>query len=270
MIGASVLFEPRRTRLARWGSAAALVVAGHVCAAALAAMNWQDVETEDDSSGTIALELAPMPASPRIETFDAAIGPRVDEAKLTPQPAKEIKEEVEKELPRVEPSPAPEPEVALPMPRPVDEKKPEDQEAQEKVVTQEDATQAEASPLTTAPPPIDAKEAQVAAAPVPGLSTAAVRVQASWLKQLTTHFNRYKRYPAQAQNREIRGEVSVQFTMDRSGKVLASHIVRSSGSALLDEEALALLQRASPLPQPPEQLPGEIFEHVLPIQFRIK
>jgi protein TonB len=51
---------------------------------------------------------------------------------------------------------------------------------------------------------------------------------------------------------------------------VASRVLRHSGSTLLDEEAMAVLQRASPLPGPPAEMTGELFPLTLPIQFRIK
>jgi protein TonB len=62
----------------------------------------------------------------------------------------------------------------------------------------------------------------------------------------------------------------VSFTIDRTGRVTASRVVGSSGSPALDDEALAVLQRASPLPAPPAQVPGESFNWTMPIQFRIR
>jgi protein TonB len=47
-------------------------------------------------------------------------------------------------------------------------------------------------------------------------------------------------------------------------------VLRHSGSSFLDEEAIAVLQRASPLPRPPAEITGEFFPLTLPIQFRIK
>jgi protein TonB len=47
-------------------------------------------------------------------------------------------------------------------------------------------------------------------------------------------------------------------------------VLQHSGSTVLDEEAIAVLQRASPLPSPPAEMAGELFPLSLPIQFRIK
>jgi hypothetical protein len=37
---------------------------------------------------------------------------------------------------------------------------------------------------------------------------------------------------------------------------------------LLDDEAMAMLRRAGPLPTPPAEAQGPSFEFVLPIQFK--
>ena len=45
------------------------------------------------------------------------------------------------------------------------------------------------------------------------------------------------------------GTAELRFTVDRSGHVLSARIERGSGHPLLDEETLALIQRAQPLPR---------------------
>jgi protein TonB len=47
-------------------------------------------------------------------------------------------------------------------------------------------------------------------------------------------------------------------------------VVKSSGSEVLDEEALALLKRASPLPAPPAAVADEMLDNFLPIYFGMK
>ena len=68
----------------------------------------------------------------------------------------------------------------------------------------------------------------------------------------------------------MQGVVHVRFSMDRSGQLTASQVARSSGFALLDEEALESLKRASPLPRPPVAVHGETLNLNVPIRFRIK
>ena len=47
-------------------------------------------------------------------------------------------------------------------------------------------------------------------------------------------------------------------------------LLASSGHAALDEETLALLERASPLPPPPPELGSATFEIAVPVQYRLR
>jgi protein TonB len=264
------LLESRRSRISRWASAAVIVVAAHVGGAALAFIHWQEDDTADDVAGAISVELAPLPAATPVDSPDVAHGPLMEEAVQTPQASKQTVQEVLKETPVVEESPAPEPEVVLPKPRPVEEKKSDEHETKDAVPEQQTPDQASAAPLTTAPPRVEAQPSPAAANPVPSAATNVARVRARWERALINHLNHYKRYPDAARNRGSQGVVVVAFTIDRSGQVIASQVARSSGSPPLDEEGLAVLKRASPLPAPPEQMAGAALELTLPIQFRIK
>ena len=270
MMFATDLLEARRIRLLRWTGAALFVVAAHVGCTALALMHWQNDDVEDAAASAVVVEMAPAPALTPVDSPDVAHGPLTEEATPTPQAAKETKEEVEKEMPAVEPSPAPDPEVVLPTPQPVTDKKPDEEKPPEEAPKQQSADQVVAAPLTMAPPRVEAKEEPVPAPPSPGASASAARAQAAWEKALVSHLNRFKRYPDAARARSSQGDVVVQFTIDRMGGIVASRLVRGSGSSALDEEALAVLQRASPLPAPPGHLTGAKLDLTLPIQFRIR
>ncbi|MFH0299982.1 energy transducer TonB [Bradyrhizobium sp. 31Argb] len=65
------------------------------------------------------------------------------------------------------------------------------------------------------------------------------------------HLERRKRYPPSTQSRGERGVAYVRFTIDDRGNVLSASLARSSGFAELDQEVLALVRRASPVPAPP-------------------
>jgi TonB family protein len=88
---------------------------------------------------------------------------------------------------------------------------------------------------------------------------------AKWHKALLARLARYNKYPAQANSAE--GAVSLAFTVDRKGNVVTSRIEKTSGSAVLDAEALALLARAAPLPAPPSEVADADLTFVLPIRF---
>jgi len=268
MMFATDLLESQRVRLKRWVGAALFVIFAHVGCTAVALWHWPDDDADDAAASPVVVEMAPaIPATP-IDSDDAVHGPVTQEAKPTPQVAKDTKEEVEKEMPIAPPSPAPDPEVVLQRPHPVTDKKPDEEKPKEEK-QKRSAEEAAAEQLRMAPPRVEAKEQPVAVAPNLG-SAAAARANAAWRKSLVSHLNRLKRYPDAARARRNQGDVAVEFTLDRAGGVVASRVVRSSGSQVLDDEALALLQRASPLPAPPGLVNGATFELTLPIQFRIK
>jgi protein TonB len=269
MTNVSQLLESRRSRIGRWTGAAVIVCGLHAGGVALALMQWPEEETADDAAGAITMELAPLPAAVPVDSPDVAHGPLMEEAMQTPETTKKVVEDVQTDIPPVEPSPAPEPEVALPKPQPVEKEEPKpEEEPQEAVPEQQTPVQASAAPLTTAPPRVDV-EAPPTSAASPGQGASIARAQATWQKTLVRHLERFKRYPEAARSRRAQGEVIVAFTLDRSGQIVTSRVTHSSGSRALDEEALAVLQRASPLPAPPGELPGP-FDLSLPIQFRIR
>jgi protein TonB len=57
------------------------------------------------------------------------------------------------------------------------------------------------------------------------------------------------------------------FSLDRQGRLTASRIVHSSGSATLDQETLDLVRRAQPFPPPPAGMPGDQVDLTVPIRF---
>jgi periplasmic protein TonB len=90
---------------------------------------------------------------------------------------------------------------------------------------------------------------------------------ASWYKALAARVARFQRYPTQARGAE--GVVTVGFRIDRQGQIVSSQIVKSSGSAVLDADALALIKRAAPLPAPPAEIADANLSFVVPIRYRV-
>lgn len=86
------------------------------------------------------------------------------------------------------------------------------------------------------------------------------------------HLSRFKRYPALAVRQQRQGIVQVAVTLDRQGNVLGVKLLRSSGVASLDREALQLPQRASPLPAPGNEIAaGQAeFSVTIPIRFDLR
>ena len=116
-------------------------------------------------------------------------------------------------------------------------------------VAQQTAPQPEQAPTTT-PSPASPKLAPAIA---------------SWQQAVVARLARFQRYPAQAKG--ATGVANLSFSIDRQGHVLNSQIIKSSGSAVLDAEALSLMTRAAPLPPPPAAIPDTDLTFVLPIRF---
>lgn len=91
-----------------------------------------------------------------------------------------------------------------------------------------------------------------------------------YLATLAAWLERHKQYPQQARTRGEEGTVLLRFTIDRSGQLLAWRIDRGSGSASLDREVGAMLQRAEPLPPMPASMAQAQLELAVPIRFRLR
>lgn len=93
---------------------------------------------------------------------------------------------------------------------------------------------------------------------------------ADWQGQLLGHLKTFRRYPRQAESARQQGIVLVGITVDRNGQLLKANIRQASGYPLLDAEALATVRRASPLPPPTAEIPGDPVIAEIPVQFSLR
>lgn len=205
----------------------------------------------------------------------------------------------------VEPLPEPEPieelipdvveievaEVYVPMPRPVpaalearrrefaevqqrqqDERKRQAEERERKEAAEKKRRQEQAAASSAAPKSVEAQNADRPAAASESTTTRrtpSISPQ-RWQSQVIAHLNRMKRYPADARRRREEGVPQLQFSIDRSGRVLSARIVRSSGFPSLDQAALDMINRASPLPAPPASMPDSRITLTVPVNFNLR
>ena len=222
--------------IGRWTASLLAVVLVHAVAI-VALLSWRSpVPPLEPPAAAVMIELAPVPApTPGI------------------QPPKPPEPEVIKEaLPEPVVVP-PKPAVVLPPPKP----KPKPTSPR---VEQPAPSQVEPAPPRPSEP--------VAAAPVP---VAAPPVATSTYQGLLlSHLERNKRYPREARMRRQEGVASLRFSIDRTGRLLAFKLERSAGHAILDDEVLALIQRAAPLPPFPPEMTEPRFEFVVPVRFALR
>ncbi len=120
------------------------------------------------------------------------------------------------------------------------------------------------------PPPMPVNTSAITVAPKGSAPAAPVYTAEKYETVLLRAINGALRYPVAARQRRQQGTVYVRFVMDRRGNVVSSKIERTSRFPTLDEEGLALLARAQPLPAPPADVAGEQIQLVVPIVFSLK
>jgi periplasmic protein TonB len=219
-----------------------------------------------------------------VETVEAVVPPEEPVTAEAPPPAETEAAEVEPVEP-VEEAVA-EPVMAVPQPP---KAKPRPPAAEEKPAPEV----AEAAPVEPEPEPAEVAAAAVGPAEGPptkdetvgnkgkaGTGDGAATGEAEghsgggapgalvdYKAQLYAWLEKHKEYPRRARLRRQEGTTTLQFVMDRSGRVLEYSIVESSGYKLLDEEVVAMIERASPLPTPPADMGGERINFTVPILF---
>lgn len=258
----------------RWLAAGLLIVVAHT-AFVYAALFWHREEAPSAPPAAVMIELAPMPVSAPSQTQDVAPGPEMmqspqttpdapDEPDDAPPPPEPVKQEVAEDAPELPPTPVPS-DVVLPVahpepqPKPLDMQKPKPEEKPKKEAK---PTRRRQAPVTSAAPRSEAAPSQRTAAPSPGASASNSRARASWAAMISAHLNRFKRYPRGADG--ITGRPVVRFSLDGSGRVTSASLVRSSGSSVLDDEAVSTVRRASPFPAPPD---GRGASFSVPVNF---
>jgi periplasmic protein TonB len=228
-------FDDSPRDFARWTIAGAVVVCIYAGAAAYLLATHQPDEI-GAASDVVTVELAPIDSTPDAKEEDVAPAPET----------------------MVESQPLPD----LPQPKP--------QQEEMKVEQPPDETPTEV-PLPTPKPP-----EKVAEAPPPAPQTAqqvkggAPAVEASWQANLVRQLQRFKRYPASSQSRNEQGVVLLSFSLDRAGHVLAHSIAKSSGYADLDNEVMAMIMRAEPLPPFPATMTQPRIDLTVPIRFSLR
>ncbi|MFS7252042.1 energy transducer TonB [Rahnella rivi] len=152
-------------------------------------------------------------------------------------------------------------------------KKPQEQPKRRKPVEktqehQQDPTRASAA--SAAAPPVTAAVSDKIAAPMNSDSSQTRDAKVTWETRVKVQLNRLKKYPPDAISRHRTGVALVAFVVDQRGEVISSRLVKSSGTMSMDAEALAVLQRASPLPQPPgEMLKAGQVPVTMPLEFTL-
>lgn len=291
-----------------WASAFVIILAAQTIVAVVVA-NWQSrTELPGAPPPAIMIELSEISVAPQVEDIAAEDGelslPQEPAQAAEPVPAETVPEE------SVEPEPVAEPvqptpvdpveplseaepldalipdlieaetaELYAPMPRQmpatIEQKRREVAEKRQREARrkQERIEQAEAAASQqTAPRSVEAKPDERAAAAQQTATTKRTPTVSpqKWQSQLNAHLNRNKRYPAEARRQRQEGIPQLQFTIDAAGNVLSARIVRSSGFPALDQAAIDMINRASPVPAPPAAMAQSRLTLTVPVNFNLR
>jgi protein TonB len=240
-----------RWDVARWAACALVVLALHALGlVAVIAWRTRTPAPAEPPAAAVMIDLAPAPLP------------------TAPEPVPEVAPPPDLPIALPEVALTPEPAVAIPPPP---KAKPPERKPVQRRAEKIPAPPIAAPPVVAPPQPVEPLSSPAAppAAPVtsaPPSADALTNFQTLLLAQL----NRAKRYPVPAQRRRAQGVAYLRFTMDRSGKVLTAQLERSSGHGDLDEEVLALIRRADPLPPIPPEIAQGRLELVVPVQFSLR
>lgn len=239
-MNAHTLHLPERPGFSRWSIAGVTILLAHAALVAGVALWYAHrPRAEPNIIPAISVSLAPVEASsPEIQDQDVAVGPSMQQAEEAPQEPPKQEQPVEKvEQP---PPPQQQAEVTLPQetPKQVEQPKPEPEPP---------------APETRAPPKTEH---------IGQFSQASANAYSALV---FGHLQQFKRYPAAA--RGASGTVTVRFELNRAGDVIDSEVAKTSGNAVLDHEALDLLQRASPFPAFPAAKPEARDSYLAPVSF---
>jgi protein TonB len=249
---AAATLSVSRQELLRWSTCAAIVCALHGIFA-LTVLASSDDENLVSGTPIVMVDLAPIAVAAPGSKEDIAPGPQIQPD--SQQQSEQKEKPKDKQVERV-PDEVAQPNPTVPLEQPKSPGQPTEEKNQQRA---QDASIAAAPPTATV-------TAALPAAPSPGeVAKPNPAVIVSWQRKLIAHLERFKRYPSEARDSE--GVTNLAFQIDRQGHILSARILHSSGSSVLDQEALAMIKRAEPLPTPPDDLLDTQLSFTIPIRY---
>ncbi|HEV2507214.1 MAG TPA: energy transducer TonB [Mesorhizobium sp.] len=277
-----------RRELALWSGAALIVASIHAGGGWYLGSGTPEAALPPAAPPAVMLDLPPMVINADTVPLDTA-DPIDSEAAETPQEVKEEIKPVEQEVAQpveevTEPEPmaeatkpevaeevvpdlveAPLPEVAMAIPEPrpdIEKPKPVTKPVREKKPIEKKKPEPVKEAKVEKPEKIE-KKAPVNSVAQQKAARAGANTQmaggsgsagssvspAQWKSRVGAHLMRYRR--SITAGRRGGGDALVRFTFNSGGSILSVALARSSGDKSLDDAAVSMVRRASPIPAPP-------------------
>jgi periplasmic protein TonB len=245
-----------------WIAAIFGALAIHAACAALA-FGFARPEADDDL-GAPAIEIGIELMSPKIDPTNLPVGPDNDASAPSPEVVEQKESLDPSNLPKAPTTDTDDPDRLV---SPTDTKKVT--ETPKTVTVQTAPSEQSLAVEATAMPTVNnATDSTRSVAPSPGTGESAVRAKVTWEKELVAHFDKFKRYPNDRAMQSA--QVVVSFVLDRVGHIQSSQVVTGSGDPSFDAAAVAMLQRADPVPPPPPLVADQGLTFTLPVIFQVK
>lgn len=267
----------RPVRFLIWGATASVTLGLHVgLYLFLTRTGGMPPELPPQMPAAIMINLSPIAVSAKSEVDNASETPptaesqkveKVEEEEPPPPPAPELVPDAPPPPPNVvsqavlapKPPETPKKKAEKPPEKPI--KKPvEKKDKPKKPVEKKDKPQVASK--SGGGPKSDRQTADVTAASAAG-SAVSEASRASWQNEVRSKIVRAKRFPSDARGQT--GVAVVSVTFGANGGASGVRLVRSSGNASLDAEAVAVMYRAAPYPIPPG---GKTTVLTVPLNFR--
>lgn len=184
--------------------------------------------------------IRPHAPAPQVSQWDVAMveSAAPHAAKPAPAPMPEPEPKPVHRIEPVKPAPAPKPVAKAVVPTPPQPTPPAPQPAAPPPAP----APVVAAPMPAPQPVVKAAPMPVEAKPEPPLADSA------WLGHtLWGLMNSHKHYPLLARRMGAEGKVVIEAVIDSQGRILSAQVVQSSGSPILDDDAMTLLKSVTPL-----------------------
>jgi len=267
----------RPRRALGWGAAASVALHG---AFVLSALLWSQSQTErapEPIAVEIVVERAPDPApvetpAPAVDTSPPVVetppepaptpvavetpAPAPEPVAETPPPPEPTPTPQAVETPAPAPTPTPPPVAETPPPPPVakvEPPKPAPSPAPKKL---DRPPQTPAKPKPTPRPTASAAASAAPSTPVRAPAAASASV-GEYRDAVYARLRSRQHFPEAARESGAHGTAELTFTLDATGQLQAVSLLKSSGNAELDADALATVRRSAPFAPPPPGAPRE-------------
>lgn len=191
-----------------------------------------------------------------------------------PEPKKQPeKEQQQTPKSKVQPVPLPKPkpkpvQPAKPEPKPVPKTEPKP-ETKQKTKSETVSTQSETTPESDQEPTPSQSQTRATGVGERAETGGNPAARQSYLARVMARIARFKRYPRSARKDGVTGVVVVKFVIRKNGKIESSAVINSSGDPRLDQEAIDMLVRASPVASIPDELSNSHLALTLPVEFSL-